>query len=208
MLFVIVILSFIFWGVGSVDKSSVPTVVEIGKDKITVEEYWRAYEQMRTALRDTYKDQFNEEFEKKLNLKDAVLDGLISNMILTKAAADMGVTVTDKELQDVITHDPMFMKDGVFRQDVYFRRLQLQRQTPEMFESYVRQQLLSSKMRELVWFSADVNPLDIKNIAGDDKAAAEKMQTIYMRNRNAAIDSYVNSLSQRMHLKINKDLIS
>src|SRR5271169_6438467 len=141
--FVIIILSFIFWGVGSVDKSGAPSVAEIGKEKITPEEYWRAYEQMRTAFRETYKDQFNEEMEKSLKLKEVVLNSLIAERVLLVAAGDMGVSVSDKELQDVITHQPMFMRDGVFSQNIYFRALQLQRQTPEMFEHSVRQQLVS-----------------------------------------------------------------
>jgi len=208
VLFIVVILSFIFWGVGTVDKSSVPTVVEIGKDKITAEEYWRAYDQVRTSFRETYKDKFNEEFEKKMNLKDLVLNSMISELILSKAASDLGITITDKELQDIIMNNPMFKKDGVFNQDVYFRRLQIQRQTPEMFENYVRQQLLSQKMKQLVEFSAEVNPLAVKDTNVDDKAAAAKMQEIIQHNNSMAIESYVKGLSERMHLKINRDIIS
>ncbi|MGD0281654.1 MAG: SurA N-terminal domain-containing protein [Dissulfurispiraceae bacterium] len=208
VLFVIVILSFIFWGVGTTDKSSTPSVVEIGKDKITVEEYWRQYEQTRTMIRDTYKEKFNDEMEKKMDLKNLVLDTMITDMVFSITAGDLGITVTDKELQDVITHDPEFMRNGVFSQDVYFRALQLQRQTPEMFESSMRKQILSAKVIQLIGSCADINPLDFKNISGDDKAANEKLQAIMLKNRNAARNSYATGLSQLLHLKINKDLIS
>jgi peptidyl-prolyl cis-trans isomerase D len=208
VLFVIVILSFIFWGVGTVDKSSAPSVAEIGKEKITGEEFWRAYDQMRATLRETYKDQFNEEMEKKLNLKGVVLNSLIAERVLAAAASDIGVSVTDQELQDVITHEPSFMKDGVFNRDRYFRVLQMERQTPEMFESSVRQQLVSAKMRQLVWSSVEVNPLDLRNLSGDEKAVNEKMQAIVTSNRNAALASYINGVRQRMNVKINTDLIS
>src|SRR5208283_3319103 len=176
VLFIIVILSFIFWGVGTVDKSGAPSVAEIGKEKITAEEFWRSYDQMRTTLRETYKDQFNEEMEKKLNLKEVVLGNLIAERVLAVAASDIGVTVTDQELQDVITHEPAFTRDGVFNRDIYFRVLQLQRQTPEMFESSLRRQLISAKMRQLIWSSAEINPLDLRNISGDDKTVDEKVR--------------------------------
>ncbi len=208
VLFIIVILSFIFWGVGTVDKSSAPSVAEIGKEKITGEEFWRAYDQMRATLRETYKDQFNEEMEKKLKLKEVVLSSLIAEKVLAVAASDMGVTVSDEELQDVITHEPSFMRDGVFNRNTYFRVLQIERQTPEMFESSLRQQLISTKMRQLIWSSAVVNPLDLRNISGDEKAINEKMQAILMNNRNEALASYVNGIRQRMNVKINMDLIS
>ena len=208
VLFIIVILSFIFWGVGTVDKSGAPSVAEIGKEKITAEEFWRAYDQMRTTLRETYKDQFNEEMEKKLNLKEAVLSNLIAERILAVTADSIGVTVTDQELQDVITHEPAFMRDGVFNRDIYFRVLQLQRQTPEMFESSLRQQLIAARMRQLIWSSVEVNPLDLKNISGDDKDVNEKIKAIVTSNRNAAFASYVYGVRQHMNVKINTDLIS
>jgi len=208
VLFIIVILSFIFWGVGTVDKSGAPSVAEIGKEKITAEEYWQAYDQMRTKLRETYKDQFNEEMEKKLKLKEAVLSSLIADRVLAVAAGDIGLTVTDEELQDIITHEPAFMRNGVFNRDMYFRALQLQRQTPEMFESSLRQQLLSDRMRQLIWSSAEVNPIDLKNISGDDKTVNEKVQALVTSSRNEAFTSYVNGVRQRMNVKINTDLIS
>ena len=208
VLFIIVILSFIFWGVGTVDKSSAPSIAEIGKEKITAEEYWRAYDQMRETLRETYKDQFNEEMEKKLKLKEVVLSSLIAEKVLAVAAGEIGMTIPDQELQDVITHQPSFMRDGVFNRDLYFRALQMERQTPEMFESSLRQQLIAAKMRQLIWSSAVVNPLDLRNISGDEKDVNEKMQAIVTSNRNAALASYVNGVRQRMNVKINTDLIS
>ncbi len=208
VLFIIVILSFIFWGVGSVDKGGAPSVAEIGREKITAEEYWRAYEQMRASLRDMYKDQFNEEMEKNMKLKEVVLNSLIAERVLLIAAGDLGIQVSDKELQDTITHEPMFMRDGVFRQDIYFRVLQLQRQTPETFENSVRQQLVSAKMRQLIWLSAEVNPLDLKDVSGDEKVINEKLQAMIISNRNAALASYVDGLRKQMHVKVNADLIS
>jgi len=208
VLFIIVILSFIFWGVGTVDKSAAPSVAEIGKEKITAEEFWRAYDQMRTKLRDAYKGQFDEEMEKKLKLKEFVISNLIAERVIEAAASDIGVTVTDQELQDVITHEPAFMRNGVFNRDIYFRALQLQRQTPEMFESSLRQQIISERMTQLILASTEVNPLDLKNIPGDEKAANEKVQAIETSNRNAALASYVYGVRQRMNVKINMDLIS
>lgn len=208
VLFIIVILSFIFWGVGSVDKSGPPGVAEIGSEKITAEEYWRAFEQTRTALREMYKDQYTEEMEKNMKLKEVVLNSLIAEKVLLIAAGDLGVRVSDKELQDVITHEPSFMRDGIFRRDIYFRMLQLQRQTPEMFENSLRQQLVSAKMRQLIWASVDINPADLQNVSGDEKTVNEKLQAIIMNNRNAAFASYIDGVRQRMHIKINADLIS
>ncbi|MDI6728536.1 MAG: SurA N-terminal domain-containing protein [Thermodesulfovibrionales bacterium] len=207
-LFFIVILSFIFWGVGTLDKPTAVSVAEIGKEKITVEEYWRAYENVRQQLREIYKEKFNEEMEKSLKLKETVLNNLIDEKVLLISAAELGVKVTDKELQDAIVNDPRFMRDGIFRKDVYFRTLDLNRLTPEMFENSMRQQLTLIKMRRFIASSVDINPLDLKGIDGDEKKVNEARQAILADKRNAAIKSYVDSVKQRMKFKVNMDLIS
>jgi peptidyl-prolyl cis-trans isomerase D len=208
VLFFIVILSFIFWGVGTLDKPTAVTVAEIGSEKITVEEYWRAYENMRQNLREALKDQFNEETEKKMNLKESVLNSLIEERVLLIASRELGMAVTDKELQDAIMSDPRFMRDGVFRKDVYFRALQLNRLTPEMFENSMRQQLTLLKMRRLIASSVDLTPLELKGISGDGKKIEETKQAVLMDKTNAALRSYVEGVKQRSSLKVNKDIIS
>ncbi|MBI3593231.1 MAG: SurA N-terminal domain-containing protein [Nitrospirae bacterium] len=208
VLFIIVILSFIFWGVGTVDKPTTVSIAEIGKEKITVEEYWRAYERMRETFREMYKGQFNEDMEKKMKLKELVLNSLIEERVLLLSARELGLTVTDRELQDAITSDPRFMRDGIFRKDVYFKTLDLNRLTPDMFENSLRQQLTAAKMRRFIWAAADVNPLDLKGISGDEKKVNEALQSIFMNQRNAAITSYVDGVKRRMHLKVNMDILS
>lgn len=208
VLFFIVILSFIFWGVAPVDKPTGVSVAEIGNEKITVEEYWRAYENVRQQLREVYKGQLTEEVEKNLKLKETVLNNLIEERVLLISAAEIGIKVTDKELQDAIVNDPQFMRDGIFREDVYFRTLDLNRLTPEMFENSMRQQITLLKMRRLIGSTVDVNPLDLKGVSGDDKKIAEIRQAILMDKTNAAIKSYVDSAKQRMKFKVNMELIS
>ena len=62
VLFFIIILSFLFWGVGTVDKTSSGGIVaEVGKQKITQEEYYRAYDNAFKFYRDLYKEKFDEE---------------------------------------------------------------------------------------------------------------------------------------------------
>ncbi len=207
-LFVLVILSFIFWGVGPLDKPTEVSVAEIGDEKISVEEYWRAYENIRQSYREMYQGQLDEETEKKLNLKETVLNNFIEEKVLLISASELGIKVADRELQDAIMNDPRFIRDGVFRRDVYFRTLELNRLTPEMFENSMRQQLTLLKMRRLITSVVDISPLDIKDAAGDEKKIAEIRQAVLISKGNAAIKSYVNSAKQKLKIKVNMELIS
>ena len=133
VLFFIVILSFIFWGVGTDDKSATLSIAVVGNEKIPAEDYWRAYERVRASYRDNYKGQFNEEMEKKLNLKEKVLNGLIEEKVLLITAKEIGISVSDAELQETIVNDQRFIRDGMFRKEIYFKTIELNRLNPDMF---------------------------------------------------------------------------
>ena len=92
VLFFIVILSFIFWGVGTDDNMSTgQTVAEVGKYKISAQDYSRVYENMYKFYRDLYKDKFDEEMQKKLNIKGKAIDTLVSQTLLLIAAEENGI---------------------------------------------------------------------------------------------------------------------
>lgn len=208
VLFFIVIITFIFWGVGTKDKSTTETVVEIGKEKITVEEFWRAYERTRDTYRELYKDQSFDEIEKKLNLKQMVLNGLLEERVLLVSARELGLTASDEDLQQAIINDPRFRRDGVFKKDIYLRTLTMNRLTPDMYEGMLRDQLAVDKMRRLIISSVDINEIDLAGTQADPTKAAMIKQMALYNKRNAALRSFVDGAKARMKFKINKDIIS
>ncbi len=208
VLFFIVIITFIFWGVGTKDKSTTETVVEIGKEKITIEEFWRAYERTRDTYRELYKDQPFDEIEKKLNLKQMVLNGLLEERVLLISARELGLTASDEDLQQTIINDPRFRRDGVFKKDIYLRTLTMNRLTPDMYEGMLRDQLAVDKMRKLIISSVDINEIDLAGTQADPTKAAMIKQMALYNKRNAALRSFVEGAKARMNFKINKDIIS
>ena len=211
VLFFIVILSFIFWGVGTVDKTgSVEVVAEVGKNKITAEEYWKTYDRIYRFYREVYKDKFDEETEKKMNLKEGVLDSMINERVLLMAAKEAGVTVSDEELQESIARDPAFMKNGVFNKEVYLNRLRLGRMTPEVFENTKRQELTLTKMKQLIEVSVDATDIDAQLPQTQGNEQAEKMirQAMLADKKEKALKSYVEGLKKNIKIKVNKQLIT
>jgi peptidyl-prolyl cis-trans isomerase D len=206
-LFFIVILSFVFWGVGPLDKPTSVVVAEVGNDKVTVEEFWRAYENARNMYRQIFKDQFTEAMEKQLNLKEAVLDSIIEERVLLATAADMGITVNDAEVQDMIVNDQRFKRDGAFKKEVYFRTLELSRLSPDQYERMLRRQLALEKIKRIVWASVDVTPLDVP-AAGDDPKAVQMQRNALAAKRDAAMKSFVDAARTSMQVKIYRDRIS
>jgi peptidyl-prolyl cis-trans isomerase D len=212
VLFFIVILTFIFWGVGTVDKTGgVQILAEVGKYKIPLEEYWKTYDRIYRFYREIYKDQFDEEMEKKMNLKENVLNSMINERLLLIAAQRTGITVSDEELQDSIAREPAFMKNGAFDKDVYLNRLRLNRITPEEFERSQRQELTLGKMRRLVELSVDISDsADVQLPPDSTNGQASKMIQQAKLNdlREKALNSYIEGLKRDTRIKIHKELIT
>lgn len=211
VLFFIVILTFIFWGVGTVDKTgTVEVVAEVGKYKITAEDYWKTYDRIYRFYKEGYKDKFDEEMEKKLNLKETVLNSMINEQVLLIAAKEAGIGVGDEELQESIAHDPAFMNNGVFNKDMYLNRLRLSRITPEAFENLKREELTVTKMKNLIELSVDVTDADLQSIktSGDEQARKMISQAILSDRRDKALKSYVEGLKKNIKIKVNEKLIT
>jgi hypothetical protein len=75
-----------------------------------------------------------------------------------RMAAAMGVRVSDAELGAQITSEPGFQANGSFNQDRYLAFLQSRRIAPEVFEQYIREELVLGKismlMQACVWAPA------------------------------------------------------
>jgi hypothetical protein len=201
VLFVLVILSFIFWGVGRIDQPTGVPVAVIGDEVITVQDYWNAYQRTVDLYRDIYKEEFDEE---KLNLKKNVLDSLVTEGVLYVAARQAGITVSDAELQEAITNDPEFMRDGVFNRQIYLRTLELNRITPKYYEDGRRRDIMRDKLKRLIEDSVDLAPPELEKVKGDDTLK----QILLESKRQAALASFIEGLKKQMRITVNEQLVS
>jgi len=209
VLFFIVILSFLFWGVGTVDKTSSGGIVaEVGKYKITQEEYFRAYDNAFKFYKDLYKEKFDEELQKKLKLKDTVLDSLIGNRVLLLAAADNGITVSDEELNQAIMNEPAFLKNGAFDKQVYENTLRLSRLTPEVYESMKRQELIITRMTRLIELSASPPVIDLANVSADEQTLKALKGAMMNDAKDKAVKAYIGGYKKTLKIKEYRQLIS
>ena len=164
---------------------------------------------MYRFYRDVYKDSFDEEMEKQLNLKESVLNSMINERIMFLLAKDLGITVRDDELQDAIIRDQTFMKNGVFNKDIYLNRLRLMRTTPEAFEESKRQELLITKVRNMIELSVDTSdiglslPQDIKN----GELATMLSRNMLNERKEKTLGSYLEGMKKDFKITINQDVI-
>ncbi|MEO5357068.1 MAG: SurA N-terminal domain-containing protein [Nitrospirae bacterium YQR-1] len=207
--FFLIIISFIFFYVGPIDKSSSVALIEIGNKKIYSEEYWRVYDNIRNYYSSVLKEKFNSEMEKTLNLKKIALDAIVEHEFMLEAARMLGISVSDGELSQGILNDPTFSRDGAFRQDIYMRYIELNRMTPAYFEAKKREDIIVSKVRALIELSAGKLEEPSIDIKSEDKAKLlEQIFANMDRERKAKlVKSYIDGLKKVVHFKVREDLI-
>ena len=155
---------------------------------------------MADLYREVYKEKFDEEMQKKL--KEKVLDSMVDERVMIIAASEAGIKVSDNELEDAITHDNTFIRDGAFNREVYLKTLELNRLTPPQFEESKRRELALDKMKRLVEESVDLTPFELKNL--DEQLKAQYLEA----KKQAALRSFVDGLKKQIIIKTNSDLIS
>jgi peptidyl-prolyl cis-trans isomerase D len=203
---VIIIATFLFWGIGPKDNPKEAVVAQINNEKIYIEEFWRAYENEYKRISE--KGAQKEDIE-KLNLKDRVLNSLVERVVLLIAAKDGKISVTENELQDAIKNLEYFQRNGVFDREVYINKLRLNRMTPQSFENMLREDLIISKMTRLIGETTELSPEEkniIDSLSGGNQG--QLLEVFRSNKANLAVKAYVEGLKKQLAVKINRDLIS
>ena len=209
VLFFIVILSFVFWGVGTVDKtSSAEIVAEVGKYKITKEEYYRIYDRTYKFYRDLYKEKFDEDMQKKINLKENVLNSLIASRVLLIAAEQNGIKISDEELNETIINEPAFMNNGVFDNRIYQNTLRLTRLSPEGYEMLLRQDLTIKKISRIIELSVNTSENELTNVSANEQTLKAIKDAMIKDAQDKAVNAYVEGLKKGMKIKLYRQIIS
>jgi peptidyl-prolyl cis-trans isomerase D len=146
----IIVIVFIFWGVGSFRSHRLNVLTKVNGEDILMESYRLAHANMLDSYKQMFGGQIPEGFLDRIDIKQQVLNGLINETLIRQAASEMGILVSDIEIQNVILEIPAFKYNGVFDQRLYERSLRGARLTPAVFETQVRQRLLTDKLKALL----------------------------------------------------------
>jgi len=132
-------------GIGSADRTD--TLVSLAGEKITSDDYLQA---VRARLQDIEKQfggELNANLIQQLGLPQQTLEQLISQKLLERIAADMGLKATNAEVRDKIKSYPAFQQNGQFVGFEDYRRvLEYNHIALADFERSLRQDVVMSKV--------------------------------------------------------------
>jgi peptidyl-prolyl cis-trans isomerase D len=159
-LYVIIVLVFIGWGVGTMRGrvGRMEVAARVNDDVITQHQFDETYKRVASMYQSAGQQAPPADF-----LKGQALSQLIDLELLNQEAARLGLAVDESELRDAIAAAPDFQRDGRFDKDLYVLVLQQNGYKPSDFEEMQRRRLLAGKVRELVRSGVHVTDQEVQD---------------------------------------------
>jgi len=205
----LVTVTFLFFGMYPSSMGG-KAVAKVGGVFITNDDVNRVYRNLYDTYRDALKDKFNESVEK--SLRNQALQELIVNQLFLAEAKNMGLQVSDQELQANIMKMPGFLRDGRFDREAYDRILDRVNMTPSAFEANQREFLLRQKMEQLVRDSVTAEDAELSAVyqqrnpkakPGDFEKNKDTFRQTYLAEKQRdALTVFLRNVQTRVPVKI------
>mgnify|MGYP003972537907 FL=1 len=144
-------------GTGGQDNINNGKVVTVNGESILYGEYRSEYFNMLEQYRKSFGDNLDDKLIKLLRVEKNALDQLINRKVILQEAKKLKLKVSDKELNNAIKDYTAFKINGKFDIKFYKRILAANRMTPEKFETDMRKNILTEKLRKIILSAVKVS---------------------------------------------------
>ena len=146
----LIVLSFVFAGVGSYLTSSGSTAVAtVNGEEISAQELERAYQNQRAQMEAQFGESIAQLFSSEQYLSDFrrnVLDRLIAEKLIQQQAREMGLRVSDTQIRETIVQMPEFQFGGQFDNERFQSILRQNGFQVTEFRDYLRTQMTQNQL--------------------------------------------------------------
>ncbi len=166
------------WGVYNYGQGDVRVAVKVNGESISEARASEVY----AGLVEQAKQRFGAQFDQiapLLNLRQQALDQLVDQVLLTQAANQMAVQVSNQEIAARVAATPMFQKDGRFDERIYRLILERNRLAPADYEAGLRQEIRMEKLAALVAGAGQVTPLQVDEILASQLAKVKGVYRVF-----------------------------
>lgn len=147
---IMIVLVFLFWVPQMGSGNSRDSVAVVNGEAISFSQYNDDYNRMVDRLREQFQGNLPPDFIETLGVKNQVLQRLIREQLLLQGATQMGIYVSDWEIQQQIKTQPFFLTDGVFDTKKYHNLLAQNKLSAKKYEASQRLEILSRKATEAI----------------------------------------------------------
>ena len=212
----IIILPFVFWGMGDVFRGGNQNVIAtIDSKKVSTQEFVNYLNRLN----------LNENQIKNLpktKLVEKVLSEYIGRKVMGLEIERSGITINDNSLRDIIKNDSLFFKDGKFSRTEYEKFLLESNVTAPSFEQNIVEQ--ESRRQFLSYLSGGITIpdilvesefnkenqtktikyIDLEKYHSNKKPSQEKIKELYDKNKNL----FVKEFKSVQYAEIKPEIIS
>lgn len=177
LILALITIPFALFGIDSyLDNSGADVpVAKVNGDKISMQEYGRAIENVRNRLQqEGHKDAAM--LLQSPELKESVLDGLITKRLVNTEIQKANFKVSDETISQYVIGMPEFQDNGKFSQDLYDKTLAQNHLTPSKFEAGIRNDLLMQQTRD-----------GLRNLVFSPKSSLEQTLKFANQQRDVSI---------------------
>ncbi len=145
----LITIPFALFGIDSYfnDAGSNVAIAKVNGDKISIQEYGNAIENVRNRLQ-SEGQKVDAAMLESPELKQSVLDGLITRRLVNEEIQKANFKISDEQLSTYILGMPEFQQDGKFSEDIYQKTLAQNKLSVSKFENDRRNELLNQQARE------------------------------------------------------------
>ena len=198
----IIILPFVFWGMGDVFRGgNLNVIATIDSKKVTTQEFVNYFQQLNLS---------EEQIKNlpKTDLMEKALSEYIGRKVMALEIEKSGITISDNSLRDIIKNDNLFFKDNKFSRTEYEKFLLKSNVTAPAFEKNIieqesRRQFLSSIAGGITIpdilieneFKKEnqiktIKYIDLNEYHANKKPTQEEIKELYEKNKNAFIEEF------------------
>ncbi|MFT2097675.1 SurA N-terminal domain-containing protein [Marinomonas sp. 2405UD66-6] len=162
-----IVVTFALFGVDALVTSfnSSETVAEVDGVEITRTELLQSAETQRRQLISMMGGQIRPELLEDSLLQRRALDELIQRAVLTNQAADLGLGVSDAQVDSYLLQAEQFQTNGQFDQNKYLSFIQSLSFTPLAFKERIKQDVLIQQPRNAIAGSEFVLPYQVDSVS-------------------------------------------
>ena len=177
LLILIIVPPFALWGVDSYTRAGVAggDVANVSGQKISEKDFGDALRQQQQRLRSALGGNIDPAMFDTPALRKEVLDGMVSQRLLTEESVRARLNVSDEQLREVIAAIPAFQQDGKFSRTQYESALRAENFAPAAFETSLRRDLMTQQL---------VSAIGDSGIAS--KAVAARLAAFRVQQREVA----------------------
>ncbi len=198
----IIILPFVFWGMGDVFRGGNQNVIAtIDSKKISAQEFLKYFNRLNLS---------NQQIKNlpKTDLMEKVLSEYIGRKVMALEIEQSGIIVNDNSLRDIIRNDELFLKDNKFSRTEYEKFLLMSNVTAPIFEQNIVEQ---ESRRQFLSFLAGgitipdilvenafkkenqtktIKYINLEKYHLNKKPSEEKIKELYNKNKSLFIQEF------------------